>query len=425
MEVKPGYKQSEAGVIPEDWQLRPLLSAVRVASGQVDPKVEPFRSMTLVAPDHIESGSGRLLQKQTAADQRAISGKYMFAAGDIVYSKIRPYLRKAILAHFEGLCSADMYPLRPSPDVSAGFIFAAILGHHFSKYAESVSVRSGMPKINRAELAEYTLALPPTKREQEAIAEALSDADVLIESLEQLIAKKHRLKQGTMQELLTGKRRLPEFEVNSGYKQTEVGVIPEEWGCQRIGGFIDLLTGFPFPSNGYSNSGVRLLRGSNVKRGCTDWSDDLTAYWPDAKGDIRRYALRLGDIVVAMDGSLVGRSFAALGERDVPSLLLQRVARIRSGTVSQTYLSAWICSQRFTDHCDAVKTTTAIPHISPADIRTFEIALPPTKAEQEAIAAILSNMGGEIDALQAKLAKARSVKQGMMQQLLTGKVRLV
>jgi len=198
MEVKPGYKQTDVGVIPGDWQLRPLLTAVRVASGQVDPRIEPYRSMILVAPDHIESGSGRLLQKQTAGDQRAISGKYLFTAGDIVYSKIRPYLRKAILADFEGLCSADMYPLKPAADVSAGFVFAALLAHHFSKYAESVSVRSGMPKINRAELAEYAMALPPTKSEQEAIAEALSDADALIESLEQLIAKKRHVKQGAM-----------------------------------------------------------------------------------------------------------------------------------------------------------------------------------------------------------------------------------
>ena len=163
MGLRPGYKRTEAGVIPDDWQLRPMLSAVRVATGQVDPRLEPYRSMTLVAPDHIQSGSGRLLKKETAADQRAISGKYLFSEGDIVYSKIRPYLRKAILADFEGLCSADMYPLKPASDVSAGFMFAAILGPDFSKYAESVSVRSGMPKINRAELAEYTIALPPPK----------------------------------------------------------------------------------------------------------------------------------------------------------------------------------------------------------------------------------------------------------------------
>ena len=104
-----------------------------------------------------------MLKKETAAEQHAISGKYVSLRSDLVYSKIRPYLKKAILADFEGLCSADMYPLKPAADVSAGFILAAILGHHFAKYTESVSVRSGMPKINRAELAEYTMAFRPPK----------------------------------------------------------------------------------------------------------------------------------------------------------------------------------------------------------------------------------------------------------------------
>lgn len=145
--------------------------------------------MVLVAPDHIESGTGRLLKKVTAADQEAISGKYIFEPGDVVYSKIRPYLRKAILADFGGLCSADKYPLRAAADVSPRFIFASILGHQFSKYAESVSVRSGMPKINRSELAQYSIAIPPTRGEQESIADVVTDADALIEALEQLLPR--------------------------------------------------------------------------------------------------------------------------------------------------------------------------------------------------------------------------------------------
>ena len=125
-----------------------------------------------------------------------------------------------------------------------------------------------------------------------------------------------------------------------------------------------------------------------------------------------------------MDGSLVGRSFAPLGEADVPALLLQRVARIRSNAVAQAYLKAWICSQRFTEHCDTVKTATAIPHISPADIRSFKIAIPPTEAEQEAIARALSDADALIESLEQLVAKKRQIKQGAMQELLTGKRRL-
>jgi type I restriction enzyme, S subunit len=225
--------------------------------------------------------------------------------------------------------------------------------------------------------------------------------------------------------LLTGRRRLPGFQSKPSYMQTDVGVIPEDWACKRLGGITDLLTGFPFPSKSYSQSGVRLLRGSNVKRSTTDWSSDLTSYWPEVTTELSKYSLRVGDIVVAMDGSLVGRSFASLGKDDVPSLLLQRVARIRSEVVAQSYLAYWICSQRFTDHCDVVKTTTAIPHISPADIRSFKVAIPPTRTEQEAISATLSDMDAEIETLEAKLIKARQLKRGMVQELLTGKIRLV
>ena len=139
---------------------------------------------------------------------------------------------------------------------------------------------------------------------------------------------------------------------------------------------------------------------------------------------MKRYVLRAGDIVVAMDGSLVGRSFACLKIDDLPSLLLQRVARVRSSVVAQHYLRAWVCSGRFTAHCDLVKTTTAIPHISPRDILAFKVAHPPTIAEQEAIATALSDTDALVESLEQLLAKKRQIKQGAMQELLTGQRRL-
>jgi type I restriction enzyme S subunit len=189
------------------WAQRPFLDALKFPTGQVDPRRKPFRSMLLVAPDHIESGSGRLLQTKTAEEQGAISGKYLFRRGDIVYSKIRPYLRKVILADFEGLCSADMYPLTPQEGASGEFVFAMMLGHEFSTFATNVSARSGIPKINRDELAQYTLTLPPLD-EQRAIAAVFTDMDSEINALEARREKTQLLKQGMMQELLTGRTRL-------------------------------------------------------------------------------------------------------------------------------------------------------------------------------------------------------------------------
>lgn len=206
--------------------------------------------------------------------------------------------------------------------------------------------------------------------------------------------------------------------------QTEVGELPVDWSCSSLGDVADVLTGFPFPSAGYSGAGVRLLRGSNVKRDQIEWREDLTMYWPDVTADIRKYVLKVGDVVIAMDGSLVGRSFGALSERDVPALLLQRVARVRSSEVDVGYLKHWICSERFTAHSDAVKTTTAIPHISPGDIRSFKVAVPPTIKEQQQIGDALSETDALIDSLEQLLTKKRQIKQGAMQELLTGKRRL-
>jgi len=206
--IQDGYKQTEIGMLPKDWTLRPLLTAVQIAQGQVNPTIEPYKSMILIGPIHVESMTGKLLAVQTAAEQRAISGKYLFNKGDVIYGKINPYLRKATLAGFSGLCSADMYPLRPMADISSCFMLAVILGQQFTKYAESVSVRSGMPKINRVELAEFKFPCPPTKAEQTAIAEILSDMDAEIATLEAKLAKARQIKQGMMQELLTGRIRL-------------------------------------------------------------------------------------------------------------------------------------------------------------------------------------------------------------------------
>lgn len=214
------------------------------------------------------------------------------------------------------------------------------------------------------------------------------------------------------------------MEVRAGYKQTKAGVIPEDWRLSSMGDEAELLTGFPFPSSGFTKSGVRLLRGSNVKRGAVDWSTDIAQYWPAISAKTQAYQLRAGDLVIAMDGALVGRSFATIGAADLPALLVQRVARLRSKKAVQGLLSAWVESDFFVRHVDLVKTHTAIPHISPKDIRQFAVVVPSAKAEQDAIAEALSDLGALLAGLDRLIAKKRDLKQAAMQQLLTGQTRL-
>ena len=214
------------------------------------------------------------------------------------------------------------------------------------------------------------------------------------------------------------------MEVKPGYKQTEVGLIPNDWHSSRMGDEADLLTGFPFASSEFTKSGVRLLRGSNVKRGVVDWSPDITQHWPRVGTETRMFELKVNDLVIAMDGALVGRSFATITSSDLPALLVQRVARLRSRKAVQGLLRAWVASDFFVRHVDLVKTHTAIPHISPKDIRTFALAVPDDENEQRAIAAALSDADALLSGLDRLIAKKRDLKQAAMQQLLTGQTRL-
>lgn len=129
---------------------------IEYANGQVDPREEPYNKMPLVAPNHIESNTGKLLNIETAEEQHAISGKYFFRKGNIIYSKIRPALNKVIIVDFDGLCSADMYPITPKDDrLSVQFLYYLLTSRLFVDYATMESVRTSIPKLNRAAMSKF------------------------------------------------------------------------------------------------------------------------------------------------------------------------------------------------------------------------------------------------------------------------------
>jgi type I restriction enzyme, S subunit len=129
----------------------------RIPSGQVDPKEDSWADLPLIAPNHIESGTGRLLLVETARDQAAESGKYTFPAGTVLYSKIRPALAKACIAPERGLCSADMYPIIPSSRLLPAYLLMQLLSETFTDWAVLESMRVAMPKINREALGAFRL----------------------------------------------------------------------------------------------------------------------------------------------------------------------------------------------------------------------------------------------------------------------------
>ena len=153
------------------WPRSRFDSVVRLVSGQVDPRVEPYASMPHVNGEAIETGTGRLLGYRTAAQDGVISGKYAFSAGSVLYSKIRPYLRKATVVPEVGICSADVYATEwIAPPLLPLFLVYTLLSPRFTAYANRLSGRTRMPKLNQGQLLAFELGIPPLPEQKQIIA---------------------------------------------------------------------------------------------------------------------------------------------------------------------------------------------------------------------------------------------------------------
>lgn len=198
-------------------------------------------------------------------------------------------------------------------------------------------------------------------------------------------------------------------------------MIPEGWERTTIGEHVDVLTGYAFKSSDYSSGpdDIRLLRGDNVAQHRIRWRDAQKLPQEKARG-LERFALRLGDFVIALDRTWIpaGVKIAEITEADLPSLLVQRVARLRSKpSLEQSLMRQFFSGHGFEQYVKSVQTETAVPHISPNDLRDLAILLPPLP-EQKRMAETLETWDRAIDTVEALIANARAQKQALMQQLL-------
>jgi type I restriction enzyme S subunit len=158
----------------EGWREVPAAELFEIVSGQASPLDPQFKHLPYLGPEHVESSTGRVIGERVSVEELNMkSGKYVFSPGHVVYSKIRPALRKVCLPDYDGLCSADMYPLKPNDsEVTREFLLFLLLAPSFSQYAVDNSDRNAMPKINREALFGFTFRVPK-KPEQKRIAKLL------------------------------------------------------------------------------------------------------------------------------------------------------------------------------------------------------------------------------------------------------------
>ncbi|MDD3918056.1 MAG: restriction endonuclease subunit S, partial [Synergistaceae bacterium] len=196
------------GEIPRGWDVTKFKYAVSIRNGQVNPEIEPYCQMVLVAPNHIESGTGKIIGLETASEQQAESGKYQFFMGDVLYCKIRPHLQKACLPEFNGICSADMYPLQPNSMICGKFLLYVLLSDYFTKYTVDESMRVAMPKINRDSLGNCFIAVPSPAEQSDIVSSIENQTekiDLLLSKISSQMEKLHEYRTALIAAAVTGK----------------------------------------------------------------------------------------------------------------------------------------------------------------------------------------------------------------------------
>jgi len=192
----------------QKWKRKKFGDVARIVASQVDPKIPEYGVLPHVNGENIESGTGRLTYLNTAEEEGMTSGKYMFDPGDVLYSKLRPYLRKVVLVDFQGLCSADMYPIKFDPQwLDSEFSVWLLLSDKFTSYANEASARARMPKLNREQLFEWEALIPPLKKQQEIAAfinQQSQATNTLVDALQSQLTTINQLPAATLRQAFNG-----------------------------------------------------------------------------------------------------------------------------------------------------------------------------------------------------------------------------
>ena len=419
--MRAGYKQTEAGAIPLDWNMTATADLVEptapICYGVVQVGQDTNGGVPIVAIKYVKEITSAPLHRTSVALEQPYS-RSRVKGGDVLISVKGTIGRVGIVPEgFVGNISRELARLRPSKSYSGEYI-----GHQFGTGATQARISRAVVGTTRLEfsiatLRDFQLPIPKSITEQHSIANALSDADALIESLEQLLTKKRHLKQGAMQELLSGRTRLPSFH----------GV----WEVVSLGDILVLVA--DYTANGSFEAlrlNVTYFQDDNYAALVRTTDLERRPFHPERFTDKRGYdflkktSLFGGEVVIANVGS-VGKAYR-VPTFDKPMTLAPNtyLLRFNQDRIDEDYISQWMQSSDFVFKIMEKVGSTTLLAINKDNLRSIVVNCPPL-LEQTAIATTLSDMDAEITALEAKLAKTRHLKQGMMQVLLTGQIRLV
>ena len=396
-EVRKGYKQSEIGVIPEDWEVKSISSFADIATGNTP----PTRDLSNYGDEFMFIGPADLgkrkwiLNSEKKLSRKGFNISRKFPPCSILFTCIGSTIGKSGMATIELTSNQQINAVLPNEYYHSDFLYYSL--NFLSPKIKALAGEQAVPLVNKTQFGETLVPIPPTKSEQTAISTALSDADALITSLEKLIEKKRAIKQGAMQELLKPKEG---WEVKKLGEIAEVvgGGTPSTFVSEYWNGTINWFTPTEIGTKKYSFESQRKL----TKKGFSNCSAKMlpvgTILLTSRAG--------IGDLSILTIEGCTNQGFQSLISKDGYSneyiyyLMLTLKNELLQNASGSTFLE-----------------------ISPNKIKQIEISISDYE-EQTRIATILSDIDAEITALEQKLAKYKQIKQGMMQELLTGKIRL-
>ena len=413
MEVKPGYKQTEVGVIPDDWEVKPLGALIRLQAGYSF-RSENFTDIGIPVirisdiQDGIANVDSAICHAPFNIDDDFVvkNGDFLVAMSGATTGKVgvfggpKPAYQNQRVGRFV---------VRDEERTSQAFVGQIVRSSQFGTRLSALLEQGAQPNVSGKQIESLIFPIPSALPEQRAIATALSDVDALLGGLNRLIAKKRDLKQAAMQQLLTGQTRLPGF---SG-----------EWEVKRLDALADIRSG------GTPSTGEPRFWDGDIPW-CTP--TDITAlnghkYLGETARMITQLGLKASSAEMLPAHSVVMTSRATIGECAINSVPVstnqgfKNFVPFASTDVDFLYYLLRTQKQGFISLCGG----STFLEIGKMQLSAYEVRLPNTKPEQTAIAEVLTEMDAELEGLEQRREKTRALKQAMMQELLTGRTRLI
>ena len=367
-----------------DWNTYKFYELVTIKNGQVDPNDEQYRNLPHIGPGNIEKETGRLLEYNLAKDDKLISSKYLFDKESVIYGKINPHFAKVCYPKFVGLCSADAYPINPIKDkLTSEFLLYLLLNPQFTKFATSVSMRTGMPKINRDELSIYKFTIPE-------IAEQFKIGNMLT-----LLDKKIELQSKKIEDLKLFKLYTKNQLFRSGEKVVKLKDILNKWNEKNKDGSIKYVESI---SNKYG-----FISQSDQFEDRNIASKDLKNY----------YVIRKN--VFGYNPSRLNVGSLALKENDNTSVV-SPLYECFTTTQNNKFMLEWFDSKYFKKGTLSKFEGGVRNTLNFTNLCEIEINLP-TLDKQNEFANYLYNFDKKIQLEELKLNKLNEMKKGLMQNM--------